>query len=138
VRGFKAAAVASGLKKMQAFDMALIVSEKRLRRPVFLPPTRSKPPRASESKAYQRRQGLCHHRQRGMRQCLYGDPGFADAVHTAELVGKALGISPESVLVASTGVIGQRLDMEKVSKAIPNPERRPDNPRASQGPPKPS
>ena len=46
-------------------------------------------------------------------------PGLADTERTADLVGKALGISPDEILVASTGVIGQRLDMDKVKKAIP-------------------
>jgi glutamate N-acetyltransferase/amino-acid N-acetyltransferase len=41
-----------------------------------------------------------------------GEPGFADAVSMAALAAKKIGVQPESVLVASTGVIGQRLSLE--------------------------
>jgi glutamate N-acetyltransferase/amino-acid N-acetyltransferase len=56
----------------------------------------------------------------GCANACTGDPGLADAHRTADLVGEALGIQPQRVLVASTGVIGQRLNMGKVEAAILN------------------
>lgn len=47
-----------------------------------------------------------------------GEPGLADAIETAEVVAKNLGLSPEDVLVASTGVIGERLPMKYVRAGI--------------------
>jgi glutamate N-acetyltransferase/amino-acid N-acetyltransferase len=44
---------------------------------------------------------------------------MADAVETARLVAQGLHVAPESVLVASTGVIGQNLPMERLTRAIP-------------------
>ena len=43
-----------------------------------------------------------------------GEQGLADAIETTEIVAKALGIEPEEVLVASTGVIGVRLPMKSL------------------------
>ena len=55
-----------------------------------------------------------------------GEQGLSDAVETTELAGKALGIEPEEVLVASTGVIGVSLPMEAlrtgINKVILTPE----------------
>jgi len=47
-----------------------------------------------------------------------GEQGLTDAIETTELAGKALGIAPEEVLVASTGVIGVRLPMDAIRKGI--------------------
>ena len=120
VRGFKAAAVASGLKKTRTPDMALIVSEKEASAAgVFTTNKVKAAPVLLSQKHISSGKAFAIIINAGNANACTGEPGFADAVHTADLVGKALGISPESVLVASTGVIGQRLDMEKVSKAIP-------------------
>ncbi len=45
--------------------------------------------------------------------------GVEKAVAMCELVGTALDISPEDVIVASTGVIGQVLALEPLAKGIP-------------------
>lgn len=47
-----------------------------------------------------------------------GKSGLDDAKRMAELTGKALGISPNDVLVASTGLIGVPLPMERIEKGI--------------------
>ncbi len=46
--------------------------------------------------------------------------GIEIATQTCELVGKALGISATDVIVASTGVIGQPLDITPIAKGIPS------------------
>jgi len=120
VRGFKAAAVASGLKKMQTADLALIVSEREASAAgVFTTNKVKAAPVLLSQKHIQNGRAFAIIANAGCANACTGDPGFEDAVRTAGLVGKALGISPEGILVASTGVIGQRLDMEKVSEAIP-------------------
>ena len=48
----------------------------------------------------------------GCANASTGEPGFTDAVSMAALAAKKIGVQPESVLVASTGVIGQRLPIE--------------------------
>lgn len=47
-----------------------------------------------------------------------GAQGLADAREMAELAGRELGVDPELVLVASTGVIGRRLPMELIRSGI--------------------
>lgn len=48
-----------------------------------------------------------------------GEPGLANAYHCADMVAAELGCEPADVLVASTGVIGVQLDIEKFVWGIP-------------------
>jgi glutamate N-acetyltransferase / amino-acid N-acetyltransferase len=54
----------------------------------------------------------------GCANACTGEAGFEDANYTAELVGKSLGISSDEVMVASTGVIGVRLPIDKIKEGI--------------------
>jgi len=54
----------------------------------------------------------------GNANAATGDQGLIDAVVMAELTAQAFGIPAESVIVSSTGVIGQPLPMGKVISAI--------------------
>ncbi len=47
-----------------------------------------------------------------------GQKGLADAAEMAALVARDLGIAPEDVLVASTGVIGWYLPMERIAAGL--------------------
>ncbi|MEN9206503.1 MAG: bifunctional glutamate N-acetyltransferase/amino-acid acetyltransferase ArgJ [Thermostichales cyanobacterium DRC_bins_46] len=55
----------------------------------------------------------------GQANACTGAEGEADNLKLAEMVGAALGIPGSQVLVASTGVIGKRLELEKVERALP-------------------
>ncbi len=50
----------------------------------------------------------------GCANTLIGKQGLADATEMAKLAAEGIGLSPEDVLVASTGVIGQPLPMELI------------------------
>ena len=54
----------------------------------------------------------------GCANVCTGKPGLKDAQTMAVLTAKLLGASPEKVLVASTGIIGHRLPMDKVRRGI--------------------
>ncbi len=54
----------------------------------------------------------------GCANASTGEQGLADATETAALAAKNIGIEPEAVLVASTGVIGQRLPMKLIEDAL--------------------
>jgi len=54
----------------------------------------------------------------GNANCSTGKRGIGDAVFECGLVAEGLGVRPEEVLVASTGVIGQYLPMVNVIKGI--------------------
>ena len=54
----------------------------------------------------------------GCSNACTGEQGLADSAKVAALAAKGIGILPEDVLVASTGVIGQLLPMEKIRAGI--------------------
>jgi len=54
----------------------------------------------------------------GCANAFTGEQGLADTAEMAELTANGIGISPEEVLVASTGVIGQRLPMKLIRAGI--------------------
>ncbi len=54
----------------------------------------------------------------GSANALTGEQGLADAAEMAKLAAEGLGLSPEDVLVASTGVIGQPLPMKLIRAGI--------------------
>jgi glutamate N-acetyltransferase/amino-acid N-acetyltransferase len=54
----------------------------------------------------------------GIANVATGEQGIKNAAQTAALVAAELGIKEEDVLVASTGVIGPQLPMEKISAGI--------------------
>ena len=55
----------------------------------------------------------------GQANAATGDAGIADSAASAAAVGAALGIPPGSILLESTGVIGQRIKMEPFLAAVP-------------------
>ena len=55
----------------------------------------------------------------GYANACTGEQGMADAVEMTALTARHLGIAPEEVLVASTGVIGVPLPMEHIRTGIP-------------------
>ncbi|MBE0415381.1 MAG: bifunctional glutamate N-acetyltransferase/amino-acid acetyltransferase ArgJ [Dehalococcoidia bacterium] len=54
----------------------------------------------------------------GCANACTGERGLEDAAEMANLVAKRLGIAPQDVLVASTGVIGERLAIELIAGNI--------------------
>jgi len=55
----------------------------------------------------------------GQANACTGQPGIDDCRATLAMVGGAVGIPPEEILPASTGVVGARLKMDKWEKAVP-------------------
>lgn len=119
--GFQAAGIAAGIKKNQTLDLGLIYS----RRPavaagVF---TRNRvqaaPVRLTrEHIAKGRIQAIMVNS--GNANCCTGDQGDADALLMARVAAAELGITPEQVLVSSTGVIGNPLPVDRIEKAAPD------------------
>ena len=54
----------------------------------------------------------------GYANACVGEVGLGDAAEMANLAARNLGVSPEAVLVASTGVIGKRLPMGLIKTGI--------------------
>ncbi len=55
----------------------------------------------------------------GNANAFTGSSGAAAVRRTAEAVGAALGVDPLEVMVASTGVIGESLPVERIEAAVP-------------------
>ncbi len=62
----------------------------------------------------------------GCANAATGKQGWENAVAMAQMAGKKLGIDPHDVVVASTGVIGNQLPMDRIGEGIAKVELSPD------------
>jgi len=119
--GFKAAGIAAGLKKKNKKDLGLIFSEVSANvAGVF---TRNRIKAAPVILDRERiKSGVCQAIivNSGNANCCTGEQGIRDAETMASLSASELGISEDLVLVASTGVIGEPLPIERIKTAIPD------------------
>jgi glutamate N-acetyltransferase/amino-acid N-acetyltransferase len=122
--GFRAAAVASGIKP-DRLDLALLVADAPCTAAgVFTSNL------AQAAPVLVSREHLRGGRARavivnsGCANAGTGEGGLRDARETAEIAARTIGCPIEEVLVASTGVIGVRLPMEKVRAGIAEAGRR--------------
>ena len=117
--GFVAGAVHAGLKKEGMLDLGILFCENPCVAAGVFTQNRIKAAPVILS-----RERLRKVRPRalvvnsGCANACTGERGFKDAVRMSEFVAEKLAISPEEVLVASTGVIGQYLPMEKIRSGI--------------------
>jgi glutamate N-acetyltransferase/amino-acid N-acetyltransferase len=120
-KGYRATGIAAGLKPSGLPDLALIVSDvAAIAAGVF---TTSQVRAACVDYCRQRLQEkasaqaiLCN---AGQANAATGAQGWTAVLEKANLLAQALGIPAESVLVASTGVIGRQIPLEKVRLAMP-------------------
>ena len=117
--GFRAAGVSAGIKKDTA-DLALLVADAPCAAAAVFTTNR-----AQAAPVLVSREHIASGRARavvvnsGCANAATGEPGLEDAREMASLTAQAVGCSPAEVLLASTGVIGVRLPMEKLRAAIP-------------------
>lgn len=118
--GFLAAGIAAGIKKNGGKDLGLIYSEVPATvAGVF---TRNQVKAASvilDQKRIQKATSQAIVVNSGNANCCTGAQGMADAISMARLTAETLGIPEESVLIASTGVIGEMLPMESIESSLP-------------------
>lgn len=119
-RGFKAAGVPAGLKKKGGKDLGLILSEKPATvAGVF---TNNRVKAAPVLLDMQRAEkGVCRAfiANSGNANCCTGEKGMEGAIAMGKAVSAALAIEDDTVMVASTGVIGQPFPVEKIQNAVP-------------------
>lgn len=118
-RGFLASGVHCGIKQRK-LDLALLVSESAATVAGVFTTNRIKAAPVRWCQEVVRR-GVARAVvvNSGNANACTGDRGWQDAREMAERTGQALGIPPEQVLVASTGVIGVPLPMDAVRRGIP-------------------
>ncbi|MDZ8186348.1 MAG: bifunctional ornithine acetyltransferase/N-acetylglutamate synthase [Nostoc sp. ChiSLP02] len=120
-RGYQAAGITAGLKPSGLPDLALIYSDvEAIAAGVF---TTSQVKAACVEYCRQRLQSkhsaraiLCN---AGQANAATGNQGWIDALESGLAIAQALNIPSESVLLASTGVIGQRIKMDALRSGIP-------------------
>jgi len=119
--GFKASGIASGIKKSGKPDLALLYSDIPAKasclftvNKIQAAPIQVNKVHLKKSKEYQ-----AIIVNSGNANCFTAEAGLKDAHETAKGLAKALSIKKESVLVASTGIIGRRLPLLKIKKATP-------------------
>ncbi|WP_041548827.1 bifunctional ornithine acetyltransferase/N-acetylglutamate synthase [Chamaesiphon minutus] len=120
-RGFRAAGITAGLKASGLPDLALILSDvDAIAAGVF---TTSQVRAACVEYCRQQlavkpsaRAILCNS---GQANAATGEGGWEDAIASANSLAGALNLAPEAVLLASTGVIGQRIKMDALIAGIP-------------------
>ncbi|HWW91755.1 MAG TPA: bifunctional ornithine acetyltransferase/N-acetylglutamate synthase, partial [Vicinamibacteria bacterium] len=125
--GFRAAAVAAGIKP-QGLDLALIVADQGCAAAAVFTQNR-----AQAAPVIVSREHVASGQARGVvanaggANAGTGEQGLRDARETAALLAREIGGRPEDVVVASTGVIGVNLPMEKmragIASAVPDLSR---------------
>jgi glutamate N-acetyltransferase/amino-acid N-acetyltransferase len=120
IKGFTFLAVEAAIKKPGRLDLAVIISEtpattaavyttNRVKAaPVLLSMERS-------AKGVSRALVV----NSGNANACTGGQGMSDALETTRLIAERVGVAEDLVLVASTGVIGQPLPMDKIRGAVP-------------------
>lgn len=118
-KGFTAAGIKAGIKKSGNLDLALIYSD----RPAAVAGTFTKNQVAAapvhvSKRVIQSGKARAIVANAGCANACTGERGLADAEEMGVLTGAALGCAAEEVVVASTGVIGVPLPMEKLRAGI--------------------
>jgi glutamate N-acetyltransferase/amino-acid N-acetyltransferase len=118
-RGFRAAAVRCGIKT-EGPDLTLIVSDGPAALAALFTTNQVKAAPVLVSQEHTR-SGCARAivASSGNANCCTGERGLSDARRMAELAAEGLGLVPEQVLVASTGVIGHALPMGLLEAGIP-------------------
>ena len=119
-KGFQAASAAAEIKYKNRTDMAMIYSQV----PCLAAGTfttnvvKAAPVKWDQEIVYQHpgaRAVVCNS---GIANACTGSEGYGYCKETAQAAAETLGISESEVLVASTGVIGMQLPIEKISAGV--------------------
>ena len=119
-KGFKAASTAAEIKYKGRTDMAMVFSEV----PCVAAGTfttnvvKAAPVRWDQDIVYNHpgaRAVICN---RGIANACTGEEGFGYCRETAKAASESLGIPEDSVLVASTGVIGMQLPIDRIANGV--------------------
>lgn len=118
--GFEAAGIAAGLKRSGALDLAVVVNRgpSHAAAAVFTSNRAKANPILWSEQAIADGQAAAIVLNSGGANCFTGPEGFQVTHHTAETAGAALGVSSADVLVCSTGLIGEQLDIEIVEEGV--------------------
>lgn len=119
-KGFQAASTAAQIKYKGRTDMAMVFSEV----PCVAAGTfttnvvKAAPVRWDQDIVYNHQGARAVICNSGIANACTGEEGFSYCRATAEAAAKALGIPEDSVLVASTGVIGMQIPIDRIANGV--------------------
>jgi glutamate N-acetyltransferase/amino-acid N-acetyltransferase len=119
--GFRAAGVACGIKTSGARDLAILAADKPAAAAGVFTTNLAQAAPVLVSREHLSRSGgqsAAVVVNSGCANACTGEDGLAHARAMADMTAAALACDPTAVLVASTGVIGVKLDMQKVGRGI--------------------
>jgi glutamate N-acetyltransferase/amino-acid N-acetyltransferase len=120
--GFRAAGISAGIKAAPDLDLALIVSDRPATAAAVFTTNRAQAAPVLVSKDHLAATGGAARAiivNSGCANACTGDAGLVVARAMAAATADLVGCSAEEVLVASTGVIGVALDLEKIRNGLP-------------------
>lgn len=119
-KGFKAASTAAGIKYRDRKDMALIYSEAPCKSAGTFTSNivKAAPVKWDKNQVTGNVPARTVVINAGIANACTGEEGMGYCSQTADAAAAVLGIPEESVLVASTGVIGKQLPMDKIKAGI--------------------
>lgn len=119
--GFKANAVACGIKKKGKLDLALFYSEQTAKASCQFTTNKIQAAPVLISKKHLK--GNNKYKaiivNSGNANCFTAEAGLRDAEEITSSVAGFLGVKNNNVLAASTGIIARRLPVDKIKKALP-------------------
>ncbi|OGO24611.1 MAG: bifunctional ornithine acetyltransferase/N-acetylglutamate synthase [Chloroflexi bacterium RBG_16_50_9] len=119
--GFRAGATCAGIKKKVAdcLDLGILLSETPCAAAAVFTTNKIKAaPVILSRKRLRSGRAVAVVVNSGCANACTGETGLADAEEMAALAARHIGVGPEDVLIASTGVIGERLPMERIKAGI--------------------
>lgn len=119
-KGFEAAGVEAGIKYKNRMDMALVYSEVPCKAAGTFTTNvvKAAPVKWDYKVVHESEYAQAVIINAGVANACTGTEGYGYCLDTAKVAGKAFGIPEESVLVASTGVIGMQLPMDKILAGV--------------------
>ena len=119
-QGFQAAGIAAGIKKGNAKDMAMIYSTVPCKAAGTFTTNvvKAAPVKWDQQIVYHAPAAQAVVCNSGIANACTGEEGFGYCKKTAQAAAEILGIPEDSVLVASTGVIGKQLPMDILEAGV--------------------
>ncbi len=119
-KGYEAAGVAAGIKYTNRKDMAMIYTKTPATTAGMFTSNVVKAAPVLYDMKIVNESGIAHAvvANSGIANAATGEPGMKVCLDTADAVAKALDIPANSVLIGSTGVIGEQIPMDKIRSGV--------------------
>ncbi|MDD5236944.1 MAG: bifunctional ornithine acetyltransferase/N-acetylglutamate synthase, partial [Candidatus Omnitrophica bacterium] len=120
-KGFQANAVHSGIKKSKKLDVGLLFSESACRAAAVFTTNKFAAAPVVICRDLLKANNIFHGVivNSGNANCFTGESGIKAARLMSSAAVKNLGLKTKGIFVASTGIIGKKLPVEKIIRAIP-------------------